>query len=269
MQADPTLQSWDMRTPLHVAAQHRQPAVIREILLDPQVRRQVAAHSHQSLHPLANKHTLSDDPSSGIETPTSSSHLHMQHQLPTAVADSEATHPAQRAKHTQHAQHPQHALHSQHAQHTQHQLPTASNDTSHPHSAQHAQHEQATGVSGQLEHMAPADSDNQAEQDQMQAAVSSLQSLRSAHLDAFMAARADQAAALEPNAMQKTDSASAVDDMAEAGSDSGFSNDDADALDALLSLTADCSVQSPNKRGSHVQRKVGSYSGKIAHECLY
>lgn len=77
-----------------------------------------------------------------------------------------------------------------------------------------------------------------------------------------MAARSDQAAAPEPNAMQTTDSASAADEMAEAGSDSGVSSDDADALDALLSLTADCSVQSPNKRGSHVQRKVGPYSGK-------
>ncbi|KAL3131575.1 hypothetical protein ABBQ38_007875 [Trebouxia sp. C0009 RCD-2024] len=37
-QADPTRQSWDKRTPLHFAAQHRHPAIIRQLLVHPSLR---------------------------------------------------------------------------------------------------------------------------------------------------------------------------------------------------------------------------------------
>lgn len=38
LQADPMQQSWDKRTPLHFAAQHRHPTVIRQLLLHPSLR---------------------------------------------------------------------------------------------------------------------------------------------------------------------------------------------------------------------------------------
>ena len=211
MQANPLLQSWDLRTPLHVAAQHRQPAVIREILLDPQVRRQLAGNPSQSVNNTpARGMPVSSSKTDSITQPSSYMHLNTDHQ-----------------------------------------------------DSQRAQQQLGIGTNGQTEHMPVADMVDDKDNAQLQAAVEGLHSLRSAHLHFAMSSRSEaapeksvmhahlqsdiskQAATAMPNAMHEADAGS---HEAEASSMGGGEEiDDTDALDALMLLTADCSMQSPRK----------------------
>lgn len=231
MQADPGLQSWDLRTSLHVAAQHRQPAVIREILLDPHVRCQLAGNPTQP-----------SDPPLGNNTPASSNNL------------ANITQPSSNYM----------CLSSEH----QDQLPPAPSvsGTVNPNpNSQHSEQQPAVGIGEHTEHMQLAEADTDKDKAQLQAAVEGLHALRSAHLQSVMSSHqeaspeqsgamhaqlssvtSNQAAAADPYAMHKADAGI---HEAEASSMGGGIEDDdnADALDALLWLTADCSMQSPRK----------------------
>lgn len=215
------LQSWDKRTPLHVAAQHRQPAVIREILLDPQVRLQLSGPSQ---HPSKPCHSTQHG---NVATP-SSSYAHRDQHLQPAVSESAAM--GGQAQHQPHLS--TDTCSNVGMPHTaylsQHQLPTASNSSRNALSAQHAQQQQATNSTGRSGVIEVASS--QEEDDQMQAAASSLHSLQSGHEDRRHLCVTDRA----------TESAA-----------SSMVDDDADALDALLSLTSGCSMQSPVKTIGH------------------
>ena len=67
MQADPLQQSWDKRTPLHFAAQHRHPAVIRQLLLHPSLRESPSSAMQNAPVPAMQEH-----PGSAMQHPPGS-----------------------------------------------------------------------------------------------------------------------------------------------------------------------------------------------------
>lgn len=195
LQADLTLQSWDLRTPLHVAAHHRQPAIIRELLLDPHVRLQL----HQSSTPTAQAQSHHSNPRSGISShdisanPSHASRVAMN----SLIGDAQ-------------------------------QQQTAQPHISHPDQDETSAQDEEDG--------------------QMQAAADSLNFLQSADLGSLSSLIQPPASSGRGvDGMDGSDALTshAEEDMLQADADSSL--DDADALDALLSLTADCSMQCPRE----------------------
>ena len=165
------------------------------------------------------------------------------------------------------------------------------NPSSHSQHAQHAQQQPAVGIGEHTEHMQLAEANSDKDEAQLQAAVEGLHSLRSAHLQSVMSSHqeappgqnsamhaqlspvtSNRAAAADPYAMHKAD---AGPHEAEASSMSGGIEDDdnADALDALLLLTADCSMQSPRKEREPSLSEAGELgstgASKTAECCLH
>lgn len=256
------LKSWDMRTPLHVAAQHRHPAVIQEILLDPQVRCQLAGHSPQSPDPMPSSAThQAQHPAAELCHSINDSNQRQQssHMLGREPTTGKAQH-AQRAQHSGSGSAVTTQLASQ-----QHRLPTANDSWGHPQLSQHAQHVpayvadplhlslhaqplQAVDIIGQ-----PSCTDHaqqQADNEQLQAAAGSLHSLQSAHMEPAMQARISTVE-LPSDAVDEETVHTAGDRMGDSDSNSIVDDDDADAMDALMSLTSDCSMQLPVQGNGH------------------
>ena len=190
LQANPMQQSWDKRTPLHFAAQHRHATVIRQLLLHPS-RRQ--------------------SPSSTLQQPPAMQQPPMQTALEQHQKATEAD--------QQQNQHTSDTVLSE--------LPLP---VCEPQSAQTDLHNSnTTQKAGSVPRHAS-----------IQDAASSLQSLQSGiHFAAETVSR------------QAEDTASngSIDD----GEQLDYTWEDADAMEALLALTSDCSVQSspqsPNPAG--------------------
>lgn len=182
-------QSWDKRTPLHFAAQHRHPTVIRQLLLHPSLR----------------------------QNPTSA----LQH-LPGFVTQRPPLHPALQ----QHQKAPD-ADQQQNQDMSGAVLPELLLPVCEPHNAQTDLHNSKTlqKTGSVLGHAS------------IQDAASSLQSLQSGIQYEPVAA--------ETTSKQEVDTASnsSVDDVEQLD----YTGEDADAMEALLALTSDCSVQSPTQ----------------------
>lgn len=184
LQADPLQQSWDKRTPLHFAAQHRHPAVIRQLLLHPTLRQ----HPHPQPQPQP-QFPLCPTAQQPPQPQTSDQDLDMIDDIP-------------------------------------------SESQPHAHNTNSAQTEPHSRTAPQRIDGSEPDLDN------VQDAANSLQSLQSGiQYEPYAAGTVNR-----PEA--DTFSNGSV----EAAEQLDYTREDADAMDALLALTNDCSVQSPPRR---------------------
>lgn len=187
MQADPMQQAWDNRSPLHFAAQHRYPAVIRQLLLHPSLR---------------------ETPSSATQHPSGSA---MQHP-PTQPVLQQHQHAPDAEQHQDQDMVEDALLSDAHSQ------------------LQESHNAQTDADSKQILQQA----DRYDEHASIQDAASSLQSLQSG-------------IQYEPNpganVSEETDTTS--DGTLDDAEQLDYTGQDAEALQALLALTNDCSVQSP------------------------
>ena len=231
LQADPMLHSWDKRTPLHFAAQHRHPLVIRQLLLHPSLRQ----HPSSTMRTLQQQHLQAADSDQD------------QH-----IAEGGAASGLQTA--TQHTSCRQTSPGSQ--------LPASA-----MHSAQ--TYSQSQSTSQQPGHSTP-------HMDSIQDAASSLQSLQSGiHYEPLVGAASGQCPVDgQPSGVQWADSGQTAEDeldcSAEAAEVLDYTGEDADAMDALLALTSDCSVQSPPKAHHPAGGPTASSSScsPVARACL-
>lgn len=179
LQADPLQQSWDQRAPLHIAAQHHHPTVIRQLLLHPSLRTLQHATVPQQTSGQPSQHHLHQQ--------NGSSHHHQDEDMAAAHPDGPS-------------------LQSNAMLTAEAQVVTRS----------HSMQEQ------------PAEP----EQDSLQDAASSLQSVYSGiHYEPYAAGNLSSSRQEDADADEHLD----------------YTGADADAMDALLALTSDISVQSPRR----------------------
>lgn len=233
MQADPMRQSWDKRTPMHFAAQHRHPAVIRQLLLHPSLR-QIPSPAMQNPYGSAMQYPIG----SAVQHLSGSA---MQPPPSPAMApppgSAMATPPGSAMQHPPGSPVPcpsmQPALHQKAPDIDQDQAqdmaeaawPKAQSqvDNAH-HNAQTDLHSNQT-----LQQAEP-----QPGYASIQEAASSLQSLQSGiQYEPYVAANGNEG----PDATSNS-SVDSVEQLDHTGQD-------AEAMQALLAITNDCSVQSP------------------------